>query len=262
MSDLFDQADNAVETKPEYSTWGQCFAEIYEAVWQKGARSPERYDPTIHKASDKFTRIEIQVIPLDEMNARFNAEFKGNVTGWNNREWASVVLPSLKAIGLPARAMNNAWVKITKKPNGKFYDKKSYDEAGNIINVEKKELTDFLFVKLFASQDACLADYLATQAGDPQSADSAADFPVSEPVASAPLNQNPIPAQSAPAGPSNDILLKFARAIVTNAAKTAGKDMAKTLEIVKAQLDTNTMLNGKYKADSAEVLEMVAEACQ
>ena len=120
---------------------------------------------------------------------------------------------------------------------------------------EKGELTDFLFAKVFASQDACLADYLATKAGDPATEDSAADFPVSEPAA------QPIPAPQ-PTGPNDDILRKFANAIVTSAAKNANKDMAQTLAIAGPQLAANPMLKGKFGPDSAEVLEMIAEACK
>jgi hypothetical protein len=249
-NDLFDTADNAVETKPEFSTWGECFVEMFEAVWPKG-EGLQRFDPTIHKAADKFVRIEIAVIPLDEMNARFNAEFKGNVTGWNNRDWAAVTLPSIKALGIGARDIVGKWVKVTKKPNGKTYEKKK----DGVKTGEKGDLTDFLFMKVFASQDACLADYLATRAGDPQTEESADAFPVSEPA------PQPIPSAQ-PTGPNDDILRKFANAIVTSAAKQANKDMAQTLAIAGPQLAANPMLKGKFGPDSADVLEMITEACK
>jgi hypothetical protein len=241
--DIFDQADNAEETKPEYSTWGQVGMELYEAVWQKGQSAPERFDASIHDAASRFIRGEIVIIPIDEMNARFSAEWKGNVTGWNNKEWVSIVLPSVKALGISARDLNNKWVKVTRKPGGRFYTKK---DTG-----EKKELNDFLFSKIFASQDECIADYLEEKAGSPASPLSDADFPA-------------VPdAQPAPptTGPGNDILLKFARALVTSAAKDT-KDLTAVTEKVKTQLDANPMMAGKYTVDSPEILTMIIEACQ
>lgn len=249
MSDIYDQADNAVETKSEYSTWGQAFVEMYEAVWPKGSSSPERFDAQIHSPNDLFIRAEIAIVPLDEMNAKFNAEFKGNVTGWNNRDWASVVLPSIKALGVSARDIPGKYVKITKKPNGRFYEKKK----DGVKTGERAELTDFLFVKIFESQEACLADYLEYKAGTPVSGLSDADFPAmpaAEPTKVV-----------TPATPNNDILLKFAKALVVAAAKDT-KDLTAVTEKVRAQLDANSMMKGKYTVDSPEVLTMIMEACQ
>lgn len=247
--DLFDQAENAVETKPEYRTWGQAFVEMYEAVWPKGASAPERFDATIHNPADRFIRIEIAVVPLDEMNAKFNTEFKGNVTGWNNRDWVAVVLPSIKALGVSARDIPGKFVQITKKPNGKFYEKKK----DGVKTGERAELTDFLFTKIFPGHDECLADYLEHKAGSPSSPLSDADFPAMPDAQPAPA-----PAVSTPGA---EILLKFARALVTSAAKDT-KDPTAVTEKVRTQLDANPMMKGKYTVESPEILAMIIEACQ
>jgi hypothetical protein len=245
-ADLFDQVENAVETKPEYATWGQCFMEVFEAVWPKGG-SVVRFDGNIHKPSDKFTRIEITIVPLDEMNARYPTELKTNASGWNNRDWTTATLPSIKALNVSVRSLPGSFVKVVKKPNGKFYDKKKDGEKTG----EKGELTDFLFVKVFESQDACLADYLEEKAGSPGSPLSDADFPaVPDAQPAAPTT-----------GPGNDILLKFAKALVTAAAKD-NKDLTAVTEKVRTQLDANPMMKGKFTADSPEILEMIIEACQ
>lgn len=246
MSDIFDQSENVTETKPEYATWGEVYAEFYECVYDKAARSFERFDATVHKPTDKFIRAEITIIPLDDMNARFNTEAKFSVTGYANREWAAVTLPSIKALGISLRDLSGKWVKVIRKPNGKFYEKKT---AG-VGTGEKKELTDFLFSKVFESQDACRNDYL-TRSGEPVTQESAEAFPVSEPVAQ--------PAQPSMVGDA--ILLKFASAIVTSAVKNVGKDFGKVSELVKSQVDNNPMFAGKLTSDSAEVLEMIMRAC-
>jgi len=247
MSDIFDQADNAVETKPEFSTWGQVAASFYEAIWAKGQPAPERFDASVHSPADKFIRAEIMIIPLDEMNAKFPAEFKGNVTGWNNRDWAAVILPSIKALNLSVRDIADKWVKVTKKPNGKFYEKKK----DGVKTGEKAELTDFLFVKLFASQDECLADFLATKAGEPVTQASADAFPVDVPVQAV---------TAAPAQPGDAILEKFLKAIIDGAAKNS-KDLATVTEAVRVQLAGNPMLGKKFNVDMPEVLTLIMAAC-
>lgn len=246
MSDLLDQVDNAVETKPEYSTWGCAWAEFFEAVWPKGSSACERFDPTIHNPADKFIRGEIVVTPITEMNARFSAEWKGNVTGWNNRDWAAVILPSIKALGISAREIPGRFVKITKRPNGKFYEKKK----DGVKTGEKAELTDFLFVKIFESEAACVADYLETKAGTPGEA-SVDLFPDAVPaVAQAAANV------AAP----DSILLKFAQAMVKQAALQFPGDLAKITEHVGLQISKNPMLAGKYTMESPEIVEMLVAA--
>jgi hypothetical protein len=245
MSDIFDQSENAVETKPEYATWGQVYAEFYEAIYDKSSRAFERFDANVHKVSDKFIRAEITIIPLDEMNARFNTEAKFSVTGYANREWAAVTLPSIKALGISLRDLSNKWVKVTRKSNGKFYEKKT----NGVASGEKKELTDFLFSKVFESQDACLQDYLI-RSGEPVTQQSADAFPVDSPA------QDAQPSMVADA-----ILLKFASAIVTSAVTRVGKDMLKVSDLVKSQIDNNQMFAGKITSDSAEVIQMIIQAC-
>lgn len=237
MSDIYEQAETATETKPTYATWGECNLSMYEAVWQKGASAPEAFDANIHKASDKFIRAEISIIPLAEMEARFATEWKGNVTGWNNKEWATVILPSLRDAGINLRELNGKFVKVVRKPNGKFYEKK----VAGVGTGEKKELSDFLFVQMFANEDACRADFLAGK-GD--------TAPATESVH-----------QAAAAGVNNDLILKFTDAIVKKAAKDSGKDFALTVELVGQAIAKNAMLSGKITADSEAVLDMIAQAC-
>lgn len=248
--DIYDEADSAVETKPSYDTWGQVTMELYEAIWQKGQSAPERFDATFHNPKDRFIRVEIAVIALNEMNAKYPAEFKGNVTGWNNKDWAGAVLPSIKALGISARELPGKFVKVTKKPNGKFYDKKK----DGVKTGERGELSDFLFVKIFASQAECLADYLETTAGNPASPLSDADFPATP--------DTPAPAAPPTGGPGSDILLKFAKALVVAAAKEHNKDLTAVTEKVKVQIEANPMMAGKFTADSPEILGMIIEACQ
>lgn len=241
MSDIFDEAMNSQLEPKVYATWGQCVASFFEAVWPKGQKYPERFDATIHKADDKFGRAEFSIIALPEMEARYPTEWKGNVSGYKKEDWILTVRPSIVACGVELRNMNDAWCKVERRPNGKFYMKK---DANGVQTGEKGELSDFTFVKFFASEEECRADYLAYKSQFTRS--SAGEV---------------APAPAAPAGVNNDLILKFTDAIVKKAAKDSGKDFALTVELVGQAIAKNAMLNGKIAPDSEAVLDMIAQAC-
>ena len=241
MSDLFDEVENATETKPSWDTWGQVNLTAFECVWPKGSM-PIAFDANIHRRQDRKLRIEIVVIPLDEMQARFNTEFK---TVADSHDWAAVTLPSIKALGVKVADLNNAWAKITRKPNGKFYAKK--DKTTGQPTGEKAEMTDFLFLKIFQSQDECLADYLSGSA-EPATVESAETFP----VADVPLN--------APTAPPSAMIMQFAQALVTGAVAKLGKDAAAVTENVRSQVETSPFFGGKKLAELPEIMAMIVTA--
>jgi hypothetical protein len=242
--DIFDEAENAVESKPSFATWGQVAFDAYECVWPKGSM-PIRFDAQIHKRSDRRLRIEIVVIALDEMNARFpTAEFK---TLADSHDWAAVTLPSLKALNQPLASLNNAWAKVEKKGNGKKYAKK--DKTTGQPTGEFGENQDFLFLKIFQSQDECLNDYLGDQAGEPVTQASAEAFPVDDAPKAAVVN-----------APSSEIITKFAHAIVDGAIKEHGKDITAVMEKVRIQVERNAMFGIAHLEDSAEIMTMIIEA--
>jgi hypothetical protein len=244
--DIFEEAENAVESKPSFATWGQVTFDAYECVWPKGSM-PIRFDAQIHKRSDRRLRIEIVVIALDEMNARFpTAEFK---TLADSHDWAAVTLPSLKALNQPLATLNNAWAKVEKKGNGKKYPKK--DKATGQPTGEFGENQDFLFLKIFQSQDECLADYLSDQAGEPATQASADAFPVDD---------APKAAINVPAAPSAALVAQFAKAIVENAVKNMGKDVAAVTENVRVQIESSPFFGGKKLAELPDVMTMIIEA--
>lgn len=245
---IFDEAENATETKPSFNTWGQCNLTVFECVWPKGSM-PIAYDAQIHRRADRKLRIEIVIIPLDEMNARFNTEFK---TVADSHDWAAVTLPSIKALAVPVEKLADAWVKITRKPNGKFYAKK--DKTTGQPTGEKAELTDFLFLKVFQSQDECLSDYLAASAGDPVTEASAEAFPVDAQPAAQTVSQ--------PAGAPAALVMQFAQALVTGAVTKLGKDPAAVMENVRVQIESSPFFGGKKLAELPEVMELIMKAVQ
>jgi len=249
MSDLLNEAENAVETKPSFMTWGQVNFTAYECVWPKGSM-PVAFNPDVHKRSERKLRIEIVVIPLDEMQARFNAEAKFVA---DTHDWAAVTLPSLKALSQPLASLNDAWVKIEKRPNGKKYAKK--DKNTGLPTGEMGENQDFLFLKVFQSQDACLADYLSENAGEPTTEASADAFPVSEPAVT------PV-TQAAPVYPPA-LVMQFAQAIVTGAVQKLGNmGKAAVTENVRVQIEAAPFFSGKKLTELPEIQAMIDAAVQ
>jgi hypothetical protein len=233
--DLLDELDNPTPNVKEYHFWGQPALEVFEGCWMKGAKEPIRYDPQLHSWKKNF--VQIVIFPLPETNSQYNTTI---TLAMGDPEYIEVTMPSIKALGISPRDLPKYFVHGVQRPTGKFRKK------------DGKEIRDNLFLELFNSQDECAAAYLAFKAGTPSSPLSDADFPALDPA--------PAPV-AAPTAPGNDILLKFARALVTAAAKDT-KDLTAVTEKVRLQLDANPMMRGKFTADSPEVLTMIIEACQ
>ena len=243
--DLLNESENAVERVPEYATWGQCILNVWECVWPKGSM-PIPFDASIHRQADRRVRIEMLIIPIDEMSAKFNTEAKFTS---ESRDWAGVTLKSVKDLGVTVASLKDAYVKVVRKPNGKKYAKK--DPTTKLPTGEMGDLTDFLFLKVFQSQDTCVADYLAEQAGEPATAASADAFPVDP----APTPTS-VPVQS---GPPLEMLVNFARNFVKAAVKAHPGDLAAIMSEVKQQMEVknSAFFAGKLSADSAEVQAMI-----
>lgn len=235
--DLLDELDNPTPEVKEYHFWGQPALEVFEGCWMKGAKEPIRYDPQLH--SWKKTYVQIVIFPLPETNSQFNTTI---TLATSSDDYIKATMPSIKALGISPRDLGKYFVHGVRKPSGRTYKKGD----------EVKEIQDNLFLELFSSQDEATAAYLAFKAGTPSSPLSDADFPALDPA--------PAPV-AAPTAPGNDILLKFAKALVTAAAKD-NKDLTAVTEKVRLQLDANPMMKGKFTADSPEVLTMIIEACQ
>jgi hypothetical protein len=233
---LLDELDNPTPESKEYHFWGQPALEVFEGCWMKGAKEPIRYDPQLH--SWKKTYVQIVVYPLPETGSQYNTTIT-LTTG--SDDYIKATMPSIKALGISPRDLPKYFVHGVRKPSGRTYKKGD----------EVKEIQDSLFLEIFQSQDECAAAYLQWKAGSPASPLSDNDFPALDPT----------PTTTTTTGPGNDILLKFARALVTSAAKD-NKDLAAVTEKVRTQLDANPMMAGKYTADSPEILEMIIEACQ
>ena len=157
--DPFESAANPEVPVPEY--YGQALTDAFYCVLQRGVGKMP-FDATQHRVEDRRTAVKISIIPIPEQNARdvtreYIAEFGA---------WVKITLPSIKAIGLEPKTLNNAWVRAALVPEGKTYT----DKAGEI-----KESLTLKFLAAYPDEAACRAAYLAARNG------SAAETPAETP---------------------------------------------------------------------------------
>lgn len=226
--DPFEAADNAT-WDPSFSVFGQVQAESWFCVLQKkdeangikGGKVP--FDPNQHDISGRVTAVKISIIPAIPGRGNTERELIAE-----SQEWTKIVLPSIKALG-PAwnlKGLHNQWVEAKLVPTGRKY-------AG--ADGQPKEATTITFVRIFPTEDACLA---AAQAGRPGGGESA-------PAASA------APA-AVPAGPSDAekaVATKFLRPLWT----ASGGDLGKFAEM----LASNALTAKYFTIDSPEVLDVL-----
>ncbi len=138
--DPFDAADNA-QLQPMMN-FGQCTVDTYFCILQKGVGKVP-FDPAQHGADQRRTAITIEITPLTGMNLSFTTKREMIA---ESREWAGIVLPSLKALGLHPRELNGAWVKYLLEPTGRKYVN---------LSGEEKVATTFKFLEVYPDEAAC-----------------------------------------------------------------------------------------------------------
>ena len=145
--DPFDSATNATLAPRAY--YGQLQVNAWFCALIKGTGKVP-FDPLQHAIEKRATAIDIDLIPLPEQNVSFSVRREMIA---ESREWAGIVWPSLKALGLSnAREADNKWVKLTQVPSGRKYRTSSGEE---------KEATTFKFLALYPNEDECRRAYYA-----------------------------------------------------------------------------------------------------
>lgn len=226
---IFDESEKITPRNADF--WGQAELSMWYAILEKGiGKIP--FDPQQHSMDKRVTAIEMQILPIPEQN--ITDEVRRELIK-ESREWAGILMPSIKAQGLAVRDLPGKWVHVHLKQTGKTY-KNKYGET--------KEMTMFEVVKVFESEDACKLDYL-TRSAEPTD-ESAKAFSIEQPEA-APVNGN-----------ERKTALAFLPALVKNAA--AGE---KDVEVIKTKLATliasTPLVNKHFTVDSPEVLQLIAK---
>lgn len=215
VNDPFEAADEAKEPVYNKVFFGQVFFDLYYCALIKG-QGKVPFDSQVHKPEQKRTSIGLTIVPLTGSNATYS--FERNLIA-ESKEWASVILPSIKALGLTTRELHSRFVQIEIVPTGEKYQDKNTKEW--------KEKTTAKFIKVFADEATCQA-----------AADS---------VFGASNTEQPTIPQNGNA--EREVALKFLPAL----AHQAGKDREK----MKALLEQNTLVGKYFDITSPEVLEVL-----
>lgn len=231
IEDPFEAADKAT-WDPTFSVFGQVQVETFFCVLQKkdeaaGIKGGKvEFDPNTHDIGSRLTAIKIAIIPAIPGRGNTDRELIAE-----SAEWTKIVNPSIKALG-PAwnlKGLHNQWVEAALVPTGRKY--KGADGA-------ERDATTIKFVRVFQSEDACLA--AAQTRGGPAAAPSGSSAPA---------------AAAAPTGP-NDAEKGTAKKFLPALWRSAGGDIAKFDELIQK----NPLTAKYFTIDSPEVLEVVAPA--
>ena len=231
--DLFESAENPQMRQPGY--WGQVQLDMFYAVLEKGiGKIP--FDPQKHSVDKRVTAIEISLQLLPEENLAYPVT-RGMIA--ESKEWAGIVLPSIKALGISVRELNGKWVYAKTHPTGQNYTNK----AG-----EKKDRTTLEFVKLFKSEAECRANYLS--AGDQTTQPAAEELP---------FTPDPKPANGNGDSVEKTTALQFLKVVVQSACR-GQKDLAAARSTIATNITAMPVIAKFFTADSPETLQLMAEA--
>lgn len=219
--DIWDSADNAQLTPSTY--FGRVDFDMYYCVLLKG-QGAVVFDPAQHKDQDRRTNITLTITPLSSAPRQFTTERRLLA---ESREWAGTVLPSIKALGLSTKEINNRWVQYQMVPSGRKYTNKDGEE---------KQATVPKFLAVYASEEeaeaAAAVLYNRTESDDPPF----------EPDTTESNNGS---------NAEREVALKFLPGLVA----MAGKDKAK----IATLLASNPLVSKYFTTDSDEVKALLEE---
>ena len=222
--DPLDSADNATLTPRAY--YGKLEIDAWFCALVKGTGKVP-FDPAVHK--QRATALDISLLPIAEQNVSF--PIARNMIA-ESREWAGVVLPSIKALGVTAKELNGRFVKLSQVPSGRIYEAK--DKQGNPTG-EKKEATTLKFLAIYPDEAACVAAYKAETGRDGNNGNG-------HEAPSAP------PAPAAPASVAKPFVAAFARKNAWDIEKT------------KADCKGQPLITAAVDIESPEFVAIIAEA--
>jgi len=164
-NDAWDSAQNAKPRPQDY--YGQVDLDIWFCALVKGkGRVP--FDAQQHER--RSTAIDLTIAPIEDMGLKFT--ITRNMLDWT-REWAAMVLPSIKALGVQSlRDLNKKWAHVEIVPTGQTYTGKDGQE---------KTKTTFNFLAIYDTEEACRRAYHADRGSKPQSLDDDEVLPGFEP---------------------------------------------------------------------------------
>lgn len=229
--DPFDSASNP--TLPAFELWGMVEINAWACALVKGqGKVPFNAQDPNHK---RFTAIDVFIQPLPELNITNTKTCEGHMLG-ESKEWASITLASIKALGIDnVREINGKYARVTKVPNGRTYTNKDGET--------KDELT-FKFVTLFEDEKKCRAAYFASNGnGHATSTPTPTYNEITAPVVDA-AEQERLTA------------LPFLNVIVPNASK-GKKTLDEAKPAVAALIAQYPIVSKHFTVDSPEVFDLM-----
>lgn len=233
---------------PTQVYWGQMVVEAHLVVLVKGiGKMPYEANTVMPDGSEPrpVTAVNLTLQPLAEMGLQWEITREPIAQGWG--EWGDITLPSLRECGiLELPALNGMWAKAELEPTGRKYTNR---------NGEPRDATAFKFLKVFASEAECRADYNGKPAGNgKRTTDEILGELGYETKADKPAN-----------GPANGVdkdretALKFAKVYVQNACRASGGDLTKARDELAPKLAGQPLISKYFTVDSPEIVEMMAE---
>lgn len=229
MPDVWDTANEARPQPKVY--FGQIFTDAFYCILEKGVGKVP-FDEGQHDVDRRLTCIKIdgQVTRADgstyEINREVIAEF---------RDWAGIVLPSLKVAGIHPRDLNEKWARWEMVNTGRTWIDRSTGET--------KQGTTFKFLEIYPDEAACraaeTAHYSRSSSGTGQTSQ-----------ASTLDSTHPMPEEA----PANDKQREVADAFLPTLVKLAAGDMDKLHELLK----NNDLVSNFYDINHPKVVELVA----
>ena len=226
--DPFDSASDAHALSAEY--YGEVILDAWHCVLEKGS-GKRPFDPQVDDPATRRTAVDIVVLPLAEANLKFSLERKLLA---ESKAWTGLTWPSLQRLGLVnAREAKNRFCRVKLTPTGRTW-------TGS--DGEKKEETTFEFIELYADEPACKSAYAAKNGGH-------------SPAATAAIPSQPTAADE----PGRKTALTFAKAIVTNLARSEKDPLALQLKVAE-KIAAMPMVGKYFTAETPEVLQLIVEA--
>ena len=240
-SNPLDTLDNPQLASPEY--YGQIKMDSWFCVLQKGVGKVD-FDPALHALDQRRTAVKIGLVPLSEHKAQYEI-FRDHIV--ESKEWAGIVLPSIKSLGISAKELQDKWVRLTFQPVGRTYTKIDPNTGETVT----RDATTFKFLALYPNEEACRAAYHAERGQGQEPAQVQAQT-VTQTAQAAQNGTNGNGANGNGNGSKErETALKFVKALVT---QTAGNrdELAKRIAAMP-------MLAKHFTVDSPEVFELMAE---
>lgn len=227
--DYLAEAGREIVRTDEY--WGRIKVAAAPMAFSGKGQKPAPYDPTIHDAKNRFIEIEMILDPLPECPTRFPVTMR--IADFSP-DWQKIGLRSVKECGLVTdsgsadmRRLADSFVRVAQVPG--FTKNK---------NPEKENYRTLKFLRVFANEADCRADYYETTGEDP--------------------NTEPAPQQPAASAANVAIALDFVKSYVK--AQRSLKTPDDRLRIgLKQFISENKMVGDVLSIDSPEVVAILNE---